>query len=231
MMDMMMRRGNRDSRGSYDYARGRRGRHGGDRRMGEDMGYPMYRNDYMSYDYARGGQGGGSNSGAGSMGRGGSDGHYPMMPNQGYYPADPMGYSNGYYDMAEQDYARGGRRDYGYYYDYGGDYGERLTKEEIAEWCKKLMKEVEDKDKQFFSKELVAQKANQMKIQMDMFNEEELLVAMLLMYTDYHQVLKPYIGSNMDLYIPLARAFLMDEDSEVKGGERLAVYYDTFCDD
>ena len=92
------------------------------------------------------------------------------------------------------------------------------------------MHEVEETDKHFFSKELVAQKAKQMNIQMDMFNEDELLIAMLLIYTDYGKILKPYVGTNMDLYIPLGKAFLTDEDSEVKGGEKLAIYYDVFAD-
>lgn len=236
MLDMLRRaRGDRrnpyGSRGGYVVS-SRRGR---DMRMEEDM---RRNQDYMPYDYEKGGRGnmaGGSDYyGDMDMARNGRDGHYPMQGRM-YQPIEAMGYFNGYYGIGEEDFARGGRgsdnlggRDY--YGDYAGDYGERLSKEELDKWCKKLMHEVEETDKHFFSKELVAQKAKQMNIQMDMFNEDELLIAMLLIYTDYGKILKPYVGTNMDLYIPLGKAFLTDEDSEVKGGEKLAIYYDVFAD-
>lgn len=155
-----------------------------------------------------------------------------------FRPVEAMGYFTGYYGGSE-DYARGGRRDYGDYdygydmryrdyadYDYAGDYGESLTKEELDHWNKKLMKEVEEKDKQFFSKENIAQKAKQMGIPFEQFKEEELATAALMTYTDYCKALKPYVGANMDVYISMGKAFLTDPDAAVKGGEKLAVYHD-----
>lgn len=241
----------------YDMARGGGGRgRGGDRASdygdyeSEDMARGRGRgrgrdraSDYGDYegDMARGGS------------RGGRDGHYPMM--QGYMPIEAMGRFTGYWgepeeDFAGGDYARGGRggnrgggrgsrggdragSDYGYDYgyDYAGDYGETLTKEELEEWKHKLMKEVEEKDRHFFTKENIAQKAKQMGIEMKEFKEEELVVATLAMYTDYCKALKPYVGSNMDVYIKLAEAFMMDKDASVKGGEKLAVYYDNIVEE
>ena len=156
-----------------------------------------------------------------------------------YQPIEAMGYFTGYYGGGEDfarggrgrgrdmgyDMARGGRRDYGY--DYAGDYGENLTKEELEHWRKKLEKEVGDEQsKQFFKKENIEQKARQMGIEMKEFNAEELALASYMLYSDYCDVLKPYIGANMDIYIKLGKAFLVDPDSEVKGGEKLALYHE-----
>ena len=125
--------------------------------------------------------------------------------------------------MGGQDYARGRyRRDYTYDY-VGGDFGENLGKEEISHWTNKLMKEVEDKDKQFFSKENIMRKAQEMGIKFDKFNQEEFYVTALMMYTDYCKTLGT---ANMDIYLRLAKDWLEDDDVSVKGGEKLAVYHD-----
>lgn len=153
---------------------------------------------------------------------------------RGFRPVEAMGYFTGYYGGG-QDMARGGRRDYNYdmgydmrgRYDYGydmaGDMGENLTKEELEHWKKKLMQEVDEKDKQFFSKEMISQKAKQMGMNFDKFSEEELEIATLLAYSDYCKTLGT---SNMDLYVRLAKDWLEDKDVAVKGGEKLAVYHD-----
>ena len=145
---------------------------------------------------------------------------------RGFRPVEAMGYFTGYYGGGE-DYGRydmRGRRDMNYDY---GDYGETLTKEELEHWNKKMLKEVDDKYKHYFTKENIAQKARALGVQMEGFNEDELLTATIAMYTDYCDVLKPYIGENMDVYVKMARAFMVDKDASVKGGEKLAVYYDS----
>ena len=154
----------------------------------------------------------------------------------GYYGDTPFEIRRSYpmrdYNM---DYARGGRRDYGYDYnygmdygmDYGEDYGEKLNKEELEHWRKKLEKEVGDEQsKNFFKKENVEQKAKQMGIEMKHFNAEELSLAAYMLYSDYCKSLKPYTGQNMDVFIKMGEEFLNDPDSEVKGGEKLALYHD-----
>lgn len=162
-----------------------------------------------------------------------------MGRSESYRPIEAMGYFSGYYGGG-QDMARGGRRDYDYDYDmdydyarrggrrdydYAGDYGENLTHEELEHWRKKLEKEVTDEQsKQFFKKERVEQKAKQLGIEMKHFNADELAIAGLMLYSDYSKTLKPYIGQNMDIYLLLARDFMDDKDSEVKGGEKLAIY-------
>ena len=204
---------------NYDIARGGRGR--GDRgdydmARGEDMRYM----DYRSGDY-RGGQ------------MSGDGHHYPehQMGGQTYYPIEAMGRFNGYWGIPQGDYGYDmrGRRDYGYDYgyDYGGDYGEALSSEELHKWQKKLMEQLDEREKQMFRKEAIIPKFKQMGIEMKDFNEEELYTITLAQYTDH----KHSIGQNPDLAIKLARDFMLDDDSNVKGSERVAVYYDTFVED
>ena len=144
-----------------------------------------------------------------------------------YYPfnvAGQFGRYDGHYPIM-YDYRRN------YNYDMAGDYGETLSKEELKHWNKKLMREIDDKEKSFFTKENISHKAQQMGINMHGFNEEELATATLMMYTDYSKALKPYLGSNMDIYIAMAKEFLVDPDASVKGGEKLAIYHDCIVDD
>ena len=206
--------------------RGRRGRRG-DRGM--DYGYNMDMRrggDYRSYDMR------GDYRGGEMRGRDGH--HYPQGQGSTYYPIQAMGTFEGYYGMPEQDYARGGRRDYGYdmrggygydmrgdYRDYG-DYGETLSEQELDQWCQKLKEQLDEREKQMFSKEAITQKAKQMGKQMEGFGEKELEVATLMVYTDYKQS----IGQNPELAVKLAYDWLTDKDVAVKGAEKLAVYYD-----
>jgi hypothetical protein len=122
------------------------------------------------------------------------------------------------------DMRRGGRmRDYGY--DYGddyGDYGETLSEKELEEWNKKLLGQLDEREKQMFSKEAIMQKAKQMGKPMEGFGEKELYTATLAMYTDH----KHSIGQNPDLAVRLGYDFLADKDVAVKGAQKLAVYYD-----
>lgn len=157
---------------------------------------------------------------------------------RGFKPVEAMGYFTGYYGGG-QDMARGGRRDYNYdmgydmrgRYDYGydmaGDYGENLTKEELEHWRKKLDSEVGDEQaKNFFKKENIEQKARAMGIEMKHFNADELALCAYMLYSDYCRSMKPYVGSNMDIFIKMGEEFLNDPDSAVKGGQKLALYHE-----
>jgi hypothetical protein len=171
----------------------------------------------------------------------GGDGHYQHGRQSNYEPVEFMGYCQGYAGSPDHGDYRGGRdygydmrggygrRDYGYDYGYDdyGDYGETLSTEELQKWERKLMEQLDEREKQMFKKEAIIPKFKQMGIEMKGFNEEELYVETLAQYTDH----KASIGQNPDLAIKLARDFMIDPDSNVKGGERLAVYYDTFVED
>ena len=215
----------------------RRGRYGD---YGEyDMRGVDYARAEMAHNDMRGDYRGND---MGDMARGdyGYDGHHGGMHGGragGYEPVEFMGYCSGYYGSPEQDYGmnyrrygggydmrRGGRmRDYGY--DYGddyGDYGETLSDKELEEWNKKLLGQLDEREKQMFSKDAIMQKAKAMGKTMEGFGEKELYTATLAMYTDHKQS----IGQNPDLAVKLGYDFLADKDVAVKGAQKLAVYYD-----
>lgn len=228
MRDYLMRRRMTDGRNPYGseggYVVSRRAR--GDRRFGRD-----YANDYPNRysdsenqrlnsqreeDYARGR---------------GYDGHYE--------PIEIMGRFNGYYGGVE-DYARGMReqdynygRDYGYMpyppymmdYGYGRDYahgGEYLSDKDLKMWADKLMRDVEEKDKQFLSRENIRKRADEMGIKFDKYSFEEFYVTVLMKYTDHCKTLGT---ANMDIYLKLAKDFFEDPDTALRYGEKLAAYY------
>ena len=89
------------------------------------------------------------------------------------------------------------------------------------------MSQLDEREKQMFRKEAIIPKFKQMGIEMKDFNEEELYTITLAKYTDHKQS----IGQNPDLAIKLARDFMIDQDSNTKGSERVAIYYDTFVED
>lgn len=210
-----------DMRRDMNYTDGRGGypmRDYGD--MRGDYNYDMARQGDMRNDYAR---------------QGGYDGHYPQGQGSTYYPIQAMGTFEGYYGMPEQDYARGGRRDYGYdmrygrdysYDDYGyddyGDYGETLSDEELKKFCEKLKKNLTEQEKQMFSKEAIMQRVKSMGRQMEGFSEKEVEAVALMLLDDY----KKSLGANPDLMVKLAFDWLDDKDAKVRGAEKLAVYYD-----
>ena len=235
----------RNSRGEFRRRRSRRDRgmdyEGEDMRM-RDYGDVTRRGRYGDYgDYESGDMRG---RGRNDYGNYEMDGHYPEAHGSTYYPIQAMGTFEGYYGMPEQsDYGMDGRgmnyrrygggydmrrgggrmRDYGY--DYGddyGDYGETLSDKELEEWNKKLLGQLDEREKQMFSKDAIMQKIKQMGKPMEGFGEKELYTATLAMYTDH----KHSIGQNPDLAVKLGYDFLADKDVAVKGAHKLAVYYD-----
>lgn len=232
------------SEGGYVTSSRGRGRGRGRGRRG-DRGMDYAGADYAQNQMARGNMRHDYNYGdMGNMGRGNivrrdygedmprGDGHYMHGGRQGQYqPVEFMGYCNGYYGSPEdygrcRDYGydmRGGRRDYGYDYGYDyGDYGETLSEKEMEHWEKKLMSQLDEREKQMFSKESLMQKAKNMGKQMEGFGEKELCLTALMIYTDYKQT----IGQNPDMALRLAYDWLSDKDVAVKGANKLATYYD-----
>lgn len=230
----------RNSRG--EFTRRGRGRSRRDRGMNYDMRGDMRGRDYGDYemDMARGRSRGRNDYGDYDM-RGGMDGHYGSHGGRtgGYEPVEFMGYCTGYagekqdygyrnYDMRGRDYGYPMHErhyppyDYGYPYDDYGDYGETLSEKELEHWCEKLKKKLDDQEKQMFHKDMIAQKAKQFGGQMKGFGEKEVEVVALMLYDDF----KKTLGRNPDVYIKLAFDWLNDEDAELKGAEKLAVYHD-----
>ena len=132
---------------------------------------------------------------------------YPMYGIGGYRPYEG--------DMADYDYARrGGRsrgRDYADYYDY--DYAEEDDewKEHLKKWSEKLKK----KDRFNMPKDQVLQNAKQMGVKFDDYNEEEFLTTYYMVLSDY-----PKIANEPHTYLALAKDWLEDKDTALKGSEK-----------
>lgn len=139
------------------------------------------------------------------------DYNYPYdNRNRNYYPFEIYGGV----DMRGYDYRR----------DYANDYGERLTREELHHWEKKLLDKIDEKDKAMFNKEMVLKKAKEIGIKFDDFNEDEFYIATLMVLTDFCKTLGT---SNVDMYIKLAKDWLCDDDVKMQYGDKLAIYFDT----
>lgn len=236
--DMLSRRGMRDgrnpygSRGGYvvssrgrgrdraseDMARGRgRGRgRGGAMYGGSDYNYGSgaggysgserggqsdYR-DYAEYDY------GNYNmdyeqSGQYSRDYGyGNDGHYGKR----YFPVEAMGTFSGYYGMEDEDYG------------YDGSY--KLSSKDIKKWEKELENADGTKGKKWDTDQ-IRQVAQQHGIRFDEYSPELLTAIANMLYSDYCKVL----GSDMMLYVKMAKAFLEDDDFEGEPEEKAMLYY------
>lgn len=128
------------------------------------------------------------------------------------------------------DYARGGNRGRGNerysdmrdYRDYGYDYAsgdmEKEWEEEMEKWCKELKKH--DKFGNMPKEEIIHQ-ARQMGARFDDYNEKEFLTTYYMMMSDY----KMDMLNSPQAYMILAKDFLEDKDSELKGSEKLCAYY------
>lgn len=223
LMDRAMRRsGMRDGRNPYGSRGGyvsssRRGGRGRDR---ADMNYDMARGgnrDYrgydrtmdMGYDYAKysGGYGSGYNSQ-----RGNQDGHYPY---------ERYGEHNRPMDFEMYGYGVGGIRpmDYGMYPypDYASEDMEKEWKEHLKKWCEELKRY----DRFNMPKDQIIQNARQMGLKFENYNEEEFLTTYYMVISDDEDSLI----SNPQMAIIMAKNWLEDKDSKLKGAEKLSAYY------
>ena len=134
------------------------------------------------------------------------DGHYGRT----YYPIEAMGTFNGYYGMGEEDY--------GY---YGRDGGSgKLSTKEIKKWEKEMENADGSKGKKW-QVDQIKQVAQQQGIRFDEFRPETLTAVANMLYSDYCKVL----GSDMMIYVKLAKAFLEDDDFEGDPEEKVMLYY------
>lgn len=133
------------------------------------------------------------------------------------------------YEEDYNDYARGGRgrdrvnyyddyvdyRDYGY---DGRDYAEvkEEWKEDLEEWCKKLKKH----DRFGLSKEDLLNKAKQMRVNFEEYDDKEFLTTYYMLMSDF-----PNVASDTHVYLAMAKQWLEDKDAELQGSEKLSAYY------
>ena len=166
------------------------------------------------------------------------------------YRGDYAGYDYDDEDEARYDgrrgvkgtgpYGIGGRRYYGRdsardgadYADYAYEDGARLTRHDMMNW-KEKMENADGSYGEHFTGGQIRQAVQAMGIEMKGYNEKELCLAANMIYSDYGEVLRPFIPKEKEayVYVNLAKAFLEDPDSSVKGGEKLACYYYAIVDD
>lgn len=213
MRDFAMRRDGRNpygSRGGYVTSRDPRRR---DRAMGmEDYtrGREMGDYNYENNDMARSRNSRGQYTSDRGMYPFEVSGEFEMHDRHHYDPYMMGDYGNGMYDMPRV----------GHDYGYGEDV---MSRQELDQKYHELLGEIEESEKEKFSKEKILKKAEEMGIKFDKFSPESLVVATLMVYTDYCKTLGK---GNLDTYILLAKDFLNDADSKLKGDEKLTAYFD-----
>lgn len=137
-------------------------------------------------------------------------------------------------------YGIGGSRYYGRdraregmeYMDYAHEDDMRLTRHDIMNW-KEKMENADGSYGEHFTGGQIRQAVQAMGVEMKGYNEKELCLTANMLYSDYCEVLRPFIPKEKEayVYVNLAKAFLEDPDSSVKGGEKLACYYYAMVDD
>lgn len=125
-----------------------------------------------------------------------------------YRPVEAMGYFNGYYDMGGQDYYS------------GRDGHNKLSKKDIKKWEKGLENADGTKGKKY-DVEQIEQVAKQHGIRFSEYSPEVFTMVVNMMYADYCKVL----GSDMMIYVKLAKAFLEDDDFDGEPEEKVMLYY------
>lgn len=121
----------------------------------------------------------------------------------GYKPVEAMGYFSGY----------AGSGDY-----YDGH--EKLSRKDIKKWEKSLENADGTKGKKY-EVEQIQQVAKQIGVRFEEYSPEVFTMVVNMMYADYCKVL----GSDMMIYVKLAKAFLEDDDFEGEPEEKVMLYY------
>lgn len=208
MRERDYRRGDYRSRSDYDMNDYRRSdsRDRSDYARGEYRGSMNYRGDYAGYDY--------DEDEARYDGRRGVKGTGPYgIGGRRYYGQDSA--------RDEADYA-----------DYAHEDGARLTRHDMMNW-KEKMENADGSYGEHFTGGQIRQAVQAMGVEMKGYNEKELCLTANMLYSDYCEVLRPFIPKEKEayVYVNLAKAFLEDPDGSVKGGEKLACYYYAIVDD
>ena len=214
LRDRASRRGmsQRDGRNPY----GSRGGYVSSSRRGRDRAYMNYdmargnrgrdREMDMEYDYAKYDSRYDSRY---NSNRRGQDGHYPYQQ---------YGERNRPMEYEMYGYGIGGIRPMNY--DYGYDYASEDIEKEWKEHLKKWQEELKRYDRFNMPKDQVIQNGRQMGATFKDYNEEEFYTAYLMIVSDYKKSI-----SDPHIAILQAQEWLEDEDSKLKGSEKLCAYY------
>lgn len=126
-------------------------------------------------------------------------------------------------DMMYDDYEN--YRDFEYMDYHKGDL--ELSEKDIRKW-EKTVKNSDGTTGAKFYKDQIIPLAKQMGITFDKFTEDEFMMAVNMMYSDYCRALQDSSVPNYmrpEPYVHMAKAFLCDKDFNGKPYEKLAIYY------
>lgn len=144
-------------------------------------------------------------------------------------------YNRDYGDMRDYGYDGNDMRDYGreknpfrdfndgHYMDYDYASGEKLSEEDLKEWYEELCDDLSEQYKQVYKKENIQQVAKQMNVEYEKFKPMELVVTTLMIANSYP---KSVGYADINRNVAMAKEWLEDKKSAVKGGEKLSAYYD-----
>ena len=139
------------------------------------------------------------------------DTRYDMAYQQYRQPSRPM-------DFAMYGYGIGGIRPMNY--DYGYDYASEDMEKEWKEHLKKWQEELKRYDRFNMPKDQVIQNGRQMGATFKDYNEDEFYTTYLMIVSDYKKSI-----SDPHIAILQSQEWLEDEDSKLKGSEKLCAYY------
>lgn len=141
---------------------------------------------------------------------------YPMdrerrMEDRDYQYDDYDGYYDGMYDYGMRDYGSGVIK---------------LSPEEMEEWGRKLKNTDGTIGKHYMKNDIIPW-AQKMGITFNNYTEDELCMAVNMIYSDYGRRIKQFVSPDKELpfIIGMAQDFLEDMDSSAKGSEKIAKYY------
>lgn len=138
-----------------------------------------------------------------------------------HYPYEQYGEHNRPMEYEMYGYGVGGIRPMDYGYDYNYDYAsedmEKEWKEHLKKWCEELKRY----DRFNMPKEQVISQARQMGLKFQDYNDDEFYITYLMKISDDED----NIISNPQMAIIMAKSFLEDKDSKLKGSEKLCAYY------
>lgn len=131
-----------------------------------------------------------------------------------YGRSDYRRYDRRYNDEAydrDYEYDREHRRPM----DYAEEDMDKEYEEKLKEWIKKLKK----KDRFSSSKDDIIRKAISMDVKFDKFSEDEFYATYLMMVSDFK-----HVANDPHHYLAMAKEWLMDDDVEMTGSDKVCAY-------
>lgn len=138
----------------------------------------------------------------------------------GSYPYQQYGERNRPMEYEMYGYGIGGIKPMDYGYDYNYDYASEDMEKEWKEHLKKWQEELKRYDRFNIPKEQIIQNARQMGATFEDYNEDEFYTTYLMIVSDNKKSI-----SDPHIAILQTQEWLEDEDSKLKGSDKLCAYY------